>query len=180
MKITNIHQSLVPDEDASSSSDGGSSHSSDYHNPPPRKKPVRVNYVLSKSFPNLDEAKAFAKESKKWSPHYSRKMLNNSTKHHYHCRFLRDCPARMHLLESETGTELYVADIEHPHPLNIVIKPYGMSDEVKAKINHLYQKGMTAPRSLLRRLKADGLGEPTKNQVTRYIQVTFKDKKKNV
>ncbi|CAL8108140.1 unnamed protein product [Orchesella dallaii] len=152
------------DDDSSESSDS----IGDYVDLPPRRILRKLTYELSERFQNLDEAKAYVRGLQSWKINDYRTLANNNTKHNYICRFVKGCPARMYLLEHDT-IDLYLSTTEHSHP-PMVRKPFGMSEEVKAKINRLYRKGITGPVSLQKALKEAGLEEPTITQLTGYTR----------
>ncbi|CAL8108143.1 unnamed protein product [Orchesella dallaii] len=167
-KNNSSSSSSSSDDDDDSSSDSSDSIV-DYVDLRLRKTPRKLNYELKKSFQNLDEAKAYVKSLNSWTPNYTRTSLTNETRHNFLCRFIKSCPARLHLLEHGTTIDLYLSTMEHCHP-PIVRKRLGMSEEVKAKVNYLYGKGMTGPVPLQKALKTAGLGEVTIPQLNGYVQ----------
>ncbi|ODM94944.1 Longitudinals lacking protein-like [Orchesella cincta] len=166
------------DSSSSSDDDGGSSDSSDENyidSPPPSKvrKPRRaLNWKYSQSFPTLEEAISYVKSTRKWSMRYKRKLFEG-TKYAYDCNISRHCPSKLYVLQltEENKTEIYITGEGHDHEEKV--KTYGLSVEVKEKINQLWESGVKRPRRILWTLKKEGI-EPKSTQIVSYIHYKFR------
>ncbi|CAL8108149.1 unnamed protein product [Orchesella dallaii] len=164
------------DDNDDDSSDGSSGSTVDYLDSPPKPKPaLRLTYELTQTFQTLEEAKVYIKSAKRWTTRYVRTLSGNEKKHVYDCVFKRDCPARMYLVEWEKSVDLFTSVEEHSHKITGK-KRYGLSDEIKARINDLYEKGVKLPHRLLLALEAEGFKGLKNTQIATYISNNLKRK----
>ena len=149
-------------------SDSESSEESGQDDPPPTTRKRReLTWDKVEKFGSGSEAKNYVKNQKQWR--LSSKMSTEAgDKVYYHCKVSRSCMAKVYILVKSDclNAELFQTTTTHTHEP----KPsWGMTEEIKAKVNQLYADGVTKPKIMLSRIRDAGLREPKKRTLDNYL-----------
>lgn len=140
-----------------------------------KKKQTRY-WIKEAEFGNADEAQASIE--KIWSKYYTN-YSEIGRKVYYRCKKAklrgRQCSASMHLLyhADSDKVSMYKTELDHDHEERQV---YGINENVKKCIDHLFNDGIMKPKQIIRALQARDIATPSFMQIKNYL-AQFKKKK---